>query len=392
MRRLISIIVLEAYAIALALVQLRIGVRTDEAKYLLDIPYPHPPFGRFILHLLDGWSMQELFWRIVLATLLVQAAWLVHDLVKNMAKVQRRAAVATWVLSASLLYQAGTIMMAPLTALQGLIFVWLYLKNRDQSSNAYLISLLWIASLFTAYQAVLFAPLVWVIFKRSPMSSKKRVMLFTLPLAMLALYTVYNPLALASMTIQSGKDSGLSPEMRIVQFLWLWAIGGGIVASVIGVIGLLIRPKFGLIASFLLVAVYILLASADYYAILFLPFLCAGIVFFVRIAPRAAMPIICLLPVGTIMCLSLRPPSVIPSRVNTVIEHIEKRSGEGDILIVGSFGHEWQYGSISPVRRYHSRFLKDARAVICLAACEEMAMQWQWMQLQDVPLEAWVRR
>ena len=53
MRRLTFILPLQAWAILLAFVQtLGGGVRTDEAKYLLNIPYPQPPLARWIL----GWT------------------------------------------------------------------------------------------------------------------------------------------------------------------------------------------------------------------------------------------------------------------------------------------------------------------------------------------------
>ena len=77
MQVLITVAGLEVYALALAFLQAMSGVRTDEAKYLLNIPYPHPPAARFVLGLTDGWAYQEIFWRIVFATLLVQAVFLV---------------------------------------------------------------------------------------------------------------------------------------------------------------------------------------------------------------------------------------------------------------------------------------------------------------------------
>jgi len=48
MRKLIAAVALQIYALLLAGVQLLGGVRTDEAKYLLNIPYPHPPLARFL--------------------------------------------------------------------------------------------------------------------------------------------------------------------------------------------------------------------------------------------------------------------------------------------------------------------------------------------------------
>ena len=78
MRRALIIIGLEGYALALAWIQSLGGVRTDEAKYLLDIPYPHPPLMRWVLNLTEGFTYQEMLWRMIFATLLVQAVWLVY--------------------------------------------------------------------------------------------------------------------------------------------------------------------------------------------------------------------------------------------------------------------------------------------------------------------------
>ena len=70
MQRILIILLLEGYAILLAGMQGVAGVRTDEAKYLLNIPYPHPPFARWIIGQTEWMTYQEMFWRIVFATIL----------------------------------------------------------------------------------------------------------------------------------------------------------------------------------------------------------------------------------------------------------------------------------------------------------------------------------
>src|SRR3989338_9501527 len=106
MRRSVTIILLEGYALFLALWQQLGGVHTDEAKYLLNIPYPHPPLARGIFHLLDGMPLQDMFWRIVLASLLIQAVWFVWDMACDLKNGERMALSGAWLLCAAIVFQA----------------------------------------------------------------------------------------------------------------------------------------------------------------------------------------------------------------------------------------------------------------------------------------------
>lgn len=389
-RKLTAVIGFQMYALALALFQMQIGVRTDEAKYLLNIPYPHPPAARWVFSLLDGWMWPDMFWRIVMATLLVQAVWLISGMLHDTTRTQRGAAMAAWLLSAAVVFQAGTVMMAPLTALQALVFLWLLLRGRDNSAIAGLIGLFWLLSLFTAYQAVLFAPLVLAVFYRTNISWWKKALLFLIPLILLDLYTLTNPLAAASMLNHAGKDATQTLLQRGIDTGWIWLIGGSGALSIAGTLGLLIRPRWGLIFSFLLVAAYVFLSRYNYYAILFTPLFIAGLIRLLRTMPHMALPVAALVPVGTLWLFALYPPPA-PSVVPQVMETVRKNGQDGEILIAGSFGHEWQHASTAPVRRYHSRFLVDAAAVVCLVPCEEMATQSRWIRAENTPVEVWLK-
>lgn len=390
MRRLISFIGLQAYALTLAWWQFSIGVRTDEAKYLLDIPYPHPPFARWTINLTEQWSGHELFWRIVFATLLVQAVWLVIDLVRDLRPFQRAATVIAYLSSAAVLYQAGTVMMAPLTALQMLVFVWLLLRGKDNSAHAALIGLFWLASLFTAYQAVLFAPLVAAVVLALRIPLWKKGMLFAAPVALLALYTLTNPLALASMVNHGAKDASQTLPFHLTETLWIWAIGGSGLYSILGTAGLIMKPRWGIIGSFVLVTAYIFLSRYDYYAILFTPLLASGFTVFMMRFPRLALPVALLLPVGTLLILHGRPPQTVSAHLP---QQVLESAGDiqGDILISGSFGHEWQFATSSLIKRYDETLLPQAGLVVCLAACPDMTRQPQWMQLPALPVDVWMK-
>lgn len=389
-RRLIAVIGFELYALSLAAFQQHVGVRTDEAKYLLDIAYPHPPAARWVFSLLDGWAGQELFWRIVLATLLVQAVWLVGSLLRDAPRVQRGAAMAAWALCAGVAFQAGTVMMAPLTALQGMVFLWLLLRGRDNTAVAGLIALFWLFSLFTAYQIVLYAPLVAAVFHRTDVRWWKKGVFFLVPVGLLALYTLTNPMVAASMVTHAGKDAAQTLLERAADTGGIWLLGGSGALSIAGTIGLLIRPRWGLVLSFLLVLAYVFVSRYDYYAVLFTPLFIAGLVRLLRTLPHMALPVAALVPAGTVALLWFYP-SPAPSAVPETVAMIAAHGGEGELLIAGSFGHSWQHASPWPVRRYHSRFLVDARAVVCLVPCEEMASQPRWVRAEGAPFETWLK-
>lgn len=392
MQRLIATIGLQMYALILALHQLSIGVRTDEAKYLLNIPYPHPPFARFIISVFDGWQYHELFWRIVFATLVIQSVWMVIDLVKEQKKKAQIAVALGWLLSGAVVIQSGTVMMAVLTALQALVLVWLFL--REKSAEPYLVLLFWIVSLFTAYQAVLFGPLVLGILLHTKIGVRRAVVLCSIPVLLLALYTLINPLVPASMLNHAGKDAAETLWGHFTGVASLWLIAGSIIGSIIGFVGLFVRPKLELLSSLFLVSTYTFLSRYDYYAILFVPLLVAGIVLLLRRYPRFSTLLIVLMPVGLMAVLwnvSFSPASVIP-KTYAAIASVGHDDGEKVILISGSFGHEWQYGTKRTVLRYQSRFLASAHAVICLQSCKEMQDLLEWKRLESAPVEVWMRQ
>jgi hypothetical protein len=359
-------------------------VRTDEAKYLLDIPYPHPPLARFILSTLDGWYYQEFFWRFVFATLLIQAVWLLLRLVHDLRPSARMAVGASWLLGSAIIYQAATVMMAPLTALETLLFVYLLLRDDDHESTGFL-ALLWLASLFTAYQAALFAPLVWGLLRRSKSSISLQLSAFFIPILLLALYTLTNPLVVASMTVQAHKNVSDTIAMRLTESLRVWALGGSIFLSAIGTYGIIRSKSFALIGSFLLVTAYILLGRFDYYAILFTPLFLAGLIVLLR--RRLFSPLLTTLGtiVGTILIVLSDPLLTPPSDAASVMQQVTSAGATGPILISGYFGHEWEYQSNGmEVLRYESSLLGSAHTVICLSKCPDFPAK-EWQKIMDNP-------
>ncbi len=381
---------LEAYAVLLAWLQG--GIRTDEAKYLLSIPYPHPPLARWFLSLFDGFTWQAGVARILFASLVVQAVRIVWKMAGGMPRLSRYALAAAWLFSWGVLSQAGAVMMAPLTALQGLLFLWLSIRDDDATPFAGVIALFWMASLFTAYQAALFFPIVLAILWKTKLPAWQRLALFFVPVFLLGLYTFTNPFALASMLNQAGKDGALSLAGRATAFAWLWFAAGSGALSVAGMAGLFFSKRRAIIVSFLLVCGYIFVGFHGYYGIILVPFFAVGLADALRAWPRLTAPFATCFLVGTcaLLFFHLRLPSA--SVAHVTMREIEQRGRQGDVLIQGSFGHEWQYESPYPVLKYGEWLLENARAVVCLKAdaCEVRGAEG-FEKMEGMPVEVWVR-
>ena len=393
MQRFLSIIGLQAYAVLLALYQGLGSVRTDEAKYLLDIPYPHPPLARFIIDLTESFDHQEMLWRILLATLLVQCVWIVVHMARGLSREYILTIAGLWIFSASVLFQSGSIMMAPITAVQGLLFVWTLYEVQSgkwKVQSGVLIACLWLASLFTAYQAVLYAPIVLAIFLRLKVPLTKIIFAMGIPVVLVLLYTVTNPLALASFLNAGGQNMQV-PFLDTVQNVlgaWLWAGSG--VLSVIGVIGMIRSKHFALIGSFVLVFLFLLTSYRPYYAVLFTPLLIGGVVLHPSVLRKSAT-LLALHIVISVWIFAQTTLSFAPSVARTVMQSIEDVPVSGSVLINGSFGHEWQYESTSPVMRYSPALLSKAKAVVCLESCIGI-QKYHFFQVGNIGQEVWVRK
>ncbi len=376
-KKILMALLLELFAVVLAFVQFGNGVQTDEAKYLLNIPYPHPPLARFILHLNQNWIHQELFWRIIFATLLVQAVWILLRLVQDLKQSARVAVAASWLLSTGVLFQAGTVMMAPLTALEALFFIYLLLRD-DETVDMWLIATVWLVSLFTAYQAVLFAPIVCALILRSRVPLLQKIAAFAIPLLLLFLYTLSNPLALASITIHATKDVSDTIFIRLAAFLRVWFLGGSVVVSLVGLYGIIRARAWPLIGSFLLVSAYVLLARFDYYAILFMPLSVAGVILLLRKRQLATFPFVVLLCLCSVAFALRMPPVFSPSPARRTMQMIDNAHIHGPLFISGSFGHNWQYESSQEIVRFNAALLSTAGAVICTSPCTAMDARSEW--------------
>lgn len=400
MRKLTLIVALQVYALLLAWMQSLHGVLTDEAKYLLNIPYPHPPLARSILSLTASLPLQEILWRVVFATLLVQAVWVVWEIGRGLTGEQRFVLGGSWLLSASLILQAGTIMMAPLTALFGLAFVAMDARPVSASGNgrgwlwtwtSFLVGALWLISLLTAFQAVLYFPLVVAILRKMKVSFMGMILYIIGPVVVAFLFAVSEPLILASFVTVGTKDAGMSALERSINLFRAWSVGGSVLLGLLGGAGMLLERRWALLASLLLLCAYVFLSFHLYYAILFLPLFIGGMPAFFLHLWKKPTPLLFPLFLITAIILALFPPQLLPSPARAVARSLPA-SQTGFLLINGSFGHEWQYESLVPVRRFQQSLLPEAEAVVCLIPCEEMTRVDGWKTLTGQSVEVWIRQ
>lgn len=384
------------YGIALALLQWTVGgVRTDEAKYLLNIPYPQPPVMRFILSLTENIPHQDLLWRILFALILVGAVSLVWETTKGSSGTARLFLSGAWLISAAVALQIGTIMMAPLTAVQALAIIAVaFTKKPKELSPAFLFlfGLFWFASLFTAYQIVLFLPLVLAIYLRSAVPRRQQAMYVFGPVVLVFVYALTNPFILGSF-INAGSEN-----LDIPLHLWLWFLlrewitGGSLVLSILGAAGLILHRRWELLLSFLLVSAFVFLSFRDYYDIYFTPLWIAGAALLFRAHPPhdGWLPWL-LVPLTAVTILTgvLLPPIIPLGPAREVMVLLQERHATGAILISGSFGHQWQYESRFPVRRYDPAFISGAQAAICLNPCEKIE-RLRFEKIREEP-EVWAR-
>ncbi|MDD5041758.1 MAG: hypothetical protein PHX87_05135 [Candidatus Peribacteraceae bacterium] len=370
------------------------GITTDEAKYLLSIPYPHPPFARLIIGITQGIPGQTLIWRVILAVTLLLAA----ELARSLAPVRERGATfllgGLWVLSAAVFVSAGQILLAPVTAVQMLVFCYWYLRGEDLEGMIGWVALLWLVSLFTAYQAILFLPLVAAVFWRMRIARWQRVVALGGPVLLLALYTVVNPLAFASMVTAGGQNlGGGSPLIALQSVAWLWILGGSLAASILGTIGMLSSQRWPLIVSLLLVAGFTFLSFRPYYGILFTPLLLTGLATSPTLLRRTGTILLCTL-VCALVIIPLTFPKDAPSPVPSIYRAAEQAGipAGATAIIAGPFGHQWQYGPYI-VRRMvgNLQLLDSARVAVCLTDCPAIRGREGWEKLPGVSVEVWVR-
>lgn len=403
----LSTIGLELLALLLAWLQSLGGVRTDEAKVLLNIPYPHPPLLRWIVNQTEFLPFQEMLWRVLLASIVVQAVWFVWHMGAGLARGPRFLACASWLCSGAVLLQAGTITTAPVIAVFGLIFCWFlachpeHVEGRHAAENVsmlrrvqhdtfvpFVLAFLWLSALFTAYQAVLYLPLLVAILLRLRVSRPSLFSVVDVPLLLVILYVLSNPLSLDRFVDAGTLNAGKNFFQKLSELGGAALVGGSIVGGIAGLYGIVRARERALSFSLLLVAAFIFLSFRSYYAILFMPLFTGGVIFLLRERPQwwKKVGIAYLL---ALFILRPLPIGMTPSPARGVMQALTYAGVAGDVLINGSFGHEWQYESPFPVRKYRPEFLENAGVLVCLDSCGNIPHSWR--KFEGVTVDVWVR-
>ncbi len=398
MRRVtFSIVLLEAYAFLLALLQSAGGVRTDEAKYLLSIPYPHPPILRSLFAFFASLPGSEFFWRFMIASAMVQGVWLLVDIGYVLSQRRRVALVCSWLFSVAFLTQAGTVMLAPLTGLFGIFCVVLAVRPRPiQQKSAPLVGCVWLLGLFSAYQCILYLPLLVSVLRSAHVSWRRIVLFLGVPLLLLVMYTLINPMIIASLVKVGSQDAAVALSVRLLQVLWICVFAGSGLLTVLGMYGIFTGGRMDLFLTFFVILGYIFVTSQAYYAILLTPMLVAG---FMLLLARRRVDGWLFLPAHFILTgvlLFRALPDMHPTPARATMRLLQKNGITGLVLIDGPFGHEWQYESSGPIGRFtqtlSSAVEAEAEAVVCTKKTCEEDIGEEWVRMEGAVVEVWVRR
>ncbi len=398
--------ILQAYATLLGFVGMYGGLRTDEAKYLLNIPYPHPPFLRSIFSSLAWVPSYDLLWRFIIASCCVHMVWAMRKYFPHLSSVSL---IVFWLLSPAIILQSGTIMIAVGTALFACIFCLFALQTRSfsvqdffrrdsrsaHSSFIPLLGLLWLCALLSSYQSILYSPLVLTALLRSREKRLLAIIAFVLPVGLLILYSLSNPFALSSMIIASGTHSSASLLQRMSDVSIILFIGGGIL-SLTGIFGILLERRLDFLCTLLLLIGYVFVSAQPYYAILFTPILFTGTYFFVQRFPVFVLPVtISHVFVSAWVVWSFFPAPAF-HRTTNILRNIEARQKAGEVYIDGYFGHDWQFYSRFPIRRWTSTLspsaFRTAQAFVCLKRpCTTVPYGTGWYLLPNPEAMIWVK-
>lgn len=255
------------------------------------------------------------------------------------------------------------------------------------------VGLFWTASLFTAYQAAVFVPIVIVLLRRIGVSGWKRWLYWLGPLLLLGLYTLTNPLILATVVLRGENEQTIPLTAHLVGIAKFWLVAGSAVASVLGTWGMIRGRSWPLLFSALLLVVFLFVwIPYAYYAILFTPLFVAGLHHVLARTRVATTPLLLPLFAGAVVLAFLFGPPLTAGPARAVMQKVIAQKQQGDVFITHEFGHDWQYESPFPVRYFRRPLLDEAQAVVCQERCDDLGYDWKLLPIDGLTLpELWVR-
>jgi hypothetical protein len=218
-----------------------------------------------------------------------------------------------------------------------------------------------------------------------------------IPIALLALYSLTNPYALTMMFHISHQDMVIPPMTRIMTISWVWILGGSGLLSLIGTLGILSSVRIDLVAVFGLLLGYVVISSASYYGIVFTPLFVGGL--FLLFCKRRLHPglFVTGLALSTMAMVFLSRPTFRETPARAEMRALASYAATGTLLIDGYFGHDWQYESPIPVRKFSQDLSSDAEKkadiFVCTKTdgCDGDINDELWVRLLGTPLPTWLR-
>ncbi len=411
MRKIIvSILSLTILASVLVYIHLDAGILTDEAKYLLSIPYPHPPLLRTLMSWTKGWGEQEIFWRGLFAVWTLQSVWLLQKIRTQNGRSLFLVGALLFLFSPAIFLQSGTIMLVVPAAVFGMIMVCtLFHPSQVSKIPTVFLGALWVVALLSVYHNILFAPLIWSAIKMSEGTTREKKISFYGPILLLVLYSLSHPLALASMLNVTGTHTKLSLLMRLMEIIKTILLAGGVLV-VTGIVGAILQKNRPLLLSLFATLALIFLSPQAYYAILLVPTILAGTLLLLQKEKMRSIVLLALYIPLSLFIITQNFPSQTPNIAKEMMASLKKNGSliitpqahSGStllaILIDGPFGHEWQYYSPVPVLKFsptlRSDIEKNSQLLICTkqTSCDSDFDDTLWQEVKGLQLEVWKRR
>jgi hypothetical protein len=311
--------------------------------------------------------------------------------------------------SPAVFLQSGTIMFVVPAAAFGILMVYtLFHPSETTKTPTILFGILWLVALLSVYHNILFAPLLWSAIQTSKGTAREKKISFYGPILLLILYSLSHPLALASMINVTGTHAKMSLLFRAKEILRTLLLAGGVL-TMTGIVGAILEKNRPLLLSLFATLALIILSPKPYYAILLVPSLLAGTLFLLqrekisssnpRIHSGANILLVLHIPLS-ILIITQNFPNQTPSVARETMAWLStnQQMTDAPILIDGPFGHEWQYYSPAPIRKFSptlgSEVEKQSQFLICTkqTSCESDFDETLWQEVKGTKLEVWKRR
>ena len=187
------------------------------------------------------------------------------------------------------------------------------------------------------------------------------------PVGLVILYIAGNPLAAASFVSAGGQNTAVPFGQLLHMVGTSWLTAGSVVLSILGTMGIFKQRDWPMLGSFILTALFLLTSFRPYYGILFVPLFIVGCIYMVNDLQKPMQLVV--LQLIALCVFGAQHVSGLPIySERATLQQIHASGKYESIAILGSFGHQWQYESTVPVRRY--RDVGEDQVVVCVESCD----------------------